>query len=142
MLWEKCWGEVSARAGVPPTKRRKFLQPTRSLSFRTQTSGVPRCLITTKTACFLGAVGESKVPGLSLQLKSKQVQTNEIKKSDSASAISERIKVKNTIIALFPHLDGVTSSRGNRGRSFSSCLLSADASPQIRSLRLKLHVHK
>lgn len=32
------------------------------------------------SACFLGAVGEFKVPGLSLQLKSKQVQTNEIKK--------------------------------------------------------------
>lgn len=34
----------------------------------------------TKTARSLGAVGEFKVPGLSLQLKSKQVQTNEIKK--------------------------------------------------------------
>lgn len=85
---------------------------------------------------------EFRASVLSLQLKPKQVQTNEIKKWFNISDHTERIKVKNTIITPFPHLDGATSSQGNRGRSFSSCLLSADASPLIRSLCLKLHVRK
>lgn len=128
--------------------QQKFLHPTNKLSFRHQTSRFLRHRRTLETALLLSclflsrAVRQFRASVLSLQLKSKQVQTNEIKKWFNISDHTERIKVKNTIITLFPHLDGATSSQGNRGRSFSSCLLSADASPLIRSLCLKLHVHK